>query len=101
MTPRKCPWYITAHAVRRYLAIVGRADDDGPEFDRAEEELMQVAIDTVGSGRQPRRLGSGLLQYRGPKPRRLMMVVSDAERPEGPLPQLVDVGLAHAGMRRR
>lgn len=88
-----CPWYISAAAVRKYLAIVGRrVVDDGPEFDRAERELMDEAIATLASERVPKQMrAQHLLQYRGGPPRRMRFIVSTARRKEGPLPALVDV----------
>jgi hypothetical protein len=56
---------------------------------RAEGELIRIAEETVASGRKPRRLRSGALCYRGPRPLRLGLVVTTGRRPEGELPQLV------------
>lgn len=86
------PWYISASAVRDYLRITGRpVVEDGPEFERAERELIDVARNCVASDRQVRHLRSGLLQYRGPRPLKLRLIVSEAPAPEGTLPQLVQV----------
>ena len=99
----KCPWYISAHAVKRYLHVVGRrVVDDGPAFDKAEEELIELAIDTMKSNRVPKQLrAQHLLQYRSGRPLQLMLIVSTEVREEGKLPQLVDVRGSHAGHPRR
>lgn len=81
-------WYLSAKAVREYLAILGRADDDGgPEWGRAERELAALceAAHLVGTTR------GGLQRWRTGRPLRLTLVVSTSVRPEGPLPQLVGV----------
>lgn len=96
-------WYISARAVREYLAIVGRPDDDGgPEWSRAENELQAMGQKALGGG-QLRKLvpGTTLLRYRGPKPLRLGLLVSEEPRAEGPLPQLVSVNAGHAVARRK
>lgn len=98
MSPARGPWYIAARAVRDYLALRGRpAVDDGPEWERAERELIEIAAATVASGRQPRAMESGALRFRGPQPLRLGLVVVPAPRIEGDLPQLVRVLPAHGG----
>ncbi|MFN7132394.1 MAG: hypothetical protein ACK4N5_09935 [Myxococcales bacterium] len=91
------PWYISARAVREYLALTQRsapvgADgwiEAGPGWSRAEGEL--VALAQTCAGKAPKVLRSGLLQYRGPRPLRLQLIVSPAPRDEGALPQLVSV----------
>lgn len=104
-----CPWYISARAVREYLELTGRpAATDGPEWDRAERELMELAekcaeLERLGI-KQPQPVASspGLVRYRGPRPLRLNLVVSTAQRPEGGLPQLVNVvGSAASDAARR
>lgn len=102
MGASKSPWYISAHAVRRYLALVRRpVVDDGPEFTRAERALAEMAaqvVEDVRAGiKRPREIRPGLLKYRGPRPLRLGLMVSTEPRPEGPLPQLVDVLPSHDG----
>lgn len=94
------PWYITMQAVESYLRILGWPEDDD-HWLRAEAQLVQMARETVASGREPRPTASGILRYRGPRPRRLGLVVSTAPHPDGPLPQLVDVIPAHGGMVHR
>lgn len=98
------PWYISARAVREYLSIVGRPDDDGgPQWAIATEELQEMARYALGGSqlRKPVRGHLDLLVYRGPKPLRLGLVVSEAKRPEGPLNQLVSVNVGHAVKPRR
>lgn len=94
-------WYISARATREYLALTGRPDDDGgPEWQRAESEIQEIARRaTVTQRGHP---GSGdLVAYRGPKPLRLGFVVSTTPRKEGPLPQLVSVNAGNAVARYR
>jgi hypothetical protein len=82
--------------VQDYLSLRGRGPvTDGPEWDRAERELIEMAIETVASGRVPRAMDSGALRYRGPKPLRLALVVIHDARAEGDLPQLVRVLAGH------
>lgn len=86
------PWYITASAVHDYAALARLGDSaDDDVFARAEVALMELAEETVASGRKPRLMDSGALVYRGPRPLRLGLVVVTERRPEGPLPQLVRV----------
>lgn len=105
-----CPWYISARAVREYLALTGQPPvTDGPAWDRAERELMAMA-EVVARQEQdgvkaPRPvLGHpDLVQYRGGRPLRPNLIVSRAARPEGELPQLVSVvpsGGGAGGWRR-
>lgn len=97
MSPARGPWYISARAVRDYLALRGRpVVDEGPAFDRAAVELQRMAEETVASGREPKQMDSGALRYRGPKPLRLMLLVVPTPREEGDLPQLVRVLPGHA-----
>lgn len=96
------PWYISARAVREYLQVTGRPPvEEGPVWDTAEDELIDIATRTVDSDRAVRRLESGLDQYRGPGPRRLRLIVAPDPRTEGSLPQLVSVLPTHERMRRR
>jgi len=74
------PWYISVRAVREYLAIVRRQESE-ESFARAEGELADMAQKLVERGAEPRRLDSGLLQYRGGRPPRLRLSVSEAARP--------------------
>lgn len=95
-----CPWYISAHAVRRYLSLVGREDNER-EFARGETELMAMAervmVNVASGASKPREIRPGLLHYRGPRPLRLGLRVSIERRPEGDKPQLVDVTPSHEG----
>lgn len=95
------PWYVSARAVREYLALTGRPPvDDGPVWDEAEDELIDIAERTVAADRRPRVLRSGLVQYRGPRPLRLRLIVAPKPRAEGSLPQLVQVLPEHEWQRR-
>lgn len=88
--PVSGPWYITITAAEEYLRLLGRPVTDETRA-RATEELAEIAARTVVSGRRPRRLDSGALRYRGPRPGRLGLIVVEESRPEGRLPQLVRV----------
>lgn len=90
-------WYLSAKAIREYLGIVGRPDDDGgPEWARAERELAGLCDQAhpVGETR------SGMQRWRTPSPLRLQLIVSTEPRREGPQPQLVGV-LPATGSRPR
>ena len=83
------PWYISVAAVRDYLWITGQPDaTDGPAFDQAEMTLIEFSQYAARGKQQPKRLDSGALRYRGPRPRRLMLIVG---RGEGSLPALIAV----------
>lgn len=95
MTHYGGPWYISAAAVRDYLAITRQpAVEDGPAWERARGELIRIAEDTIASSRQPARERSGALRYRGPKPLRLGLIVMPSYV-EGRSPQLVRVLPSH------
>lgn len=94
------PWYITDTAVRKWLAVTGRADTPGLR-DRAAVELERMAIETQSSDRKPRHIGQRALLYRGPAPHRPQLLVSTKVHPNGPLPQLIDVRPEHAGIHAR
>lgn len=84
------PWYITVKAVQDYLRIKRKpVTSDGPEFERAERELIAMAI--RAHAQDPKTTASGMLQYRGPKPAKLSLTVNPEPRAEGDLPQLVGV----------
>lgn len=97
------PWYVSARAVRDYAELARLGDpDDEDVFAEAEEVLLELAEATVASGVQPRRAPTGALVYRvrvdaerlrrpGRGRPRIQLVVVDAPRPEGPMPQLVAV----------
>lgn len=86
------PWYISARAVREYAALAQLGDtEDEDVFAGAEDALLQIAEETVASGRKPVRMRTGALRYRGPRPMRLTLIVVEEPRPEGPLPQLVRI----------
>jgi len=88
-------WYISAAAVKQYMAIMGYApDDDGPGFDRAAKELESLASEArlakdVGPGQHSQQWRVKTT-VRG-KRTRLELVVSLGERLEGELPQLIAV----------
>jgi hypothetical protein len=98
-------WYVTPSAVRDLLAIQGEPVhlESGPDWDAAVRELeaaVAYAIEGEADGRRlPQRLASGALRYRGPKPRRLSLVVTLEPRPEGSLPQVVSVTTGPRGGR--
>jgi hypothetical protein len=88
----ECPWYVTAAAVRKYVAVTRSS----LSFDDASDELIEYAAATwqryQGTDREPKIGRTGAYMYRGPGPLRLTLLVSMERRPEGPKPQLVDVG---------
>lgn len=98
------PWYISVRAVRDYLAIQRRPDvTEGTIFEHAEQELIDMAINTVASGRVVRPMRTGAKIHKGPRPLQLRFIVVDS-RGEGDLPQLVNVWpaggqAAHSGRR--
>lgn len=87
-------WYLSAAAVRQWLAITGQPDDDGgPIWGAAEQSLADLCDQARDTGRTTE---SGASIYRvaarirGRKTR-LELTVQTTQRPEGPLPQLVRV----------
>jgi hypothetical protein len=88
-------WYISAAAVKQYMAICGyEGRPDGPVFDAAAIELENLCEQAklardVGPGQQS-QLWRVKATVRG-KRTRLELVVSVEPRPEGLLPQLVAV----------
>lgn len=75
-----CPWEITLGAKQDYLAIANRRES--PEtLDEAKDVLEMAAIDAdraeASGQRAPVRLHTGALRYRGPKPRRLTLIVQE------------------------
>lgn len=96
--PGPCPWYVSAHAVRKYQQLVPAAPRD---FDDASDELIDRAAQCWERYRsnpelEPRITRTGAYTYReagsdrGGR-RRLRFVVSMSIRSEGDKPQLVDV----------
>jgi hypothetical protein len=81
-------WYVTPSAVRDLLAIQGEPVhlESGPAWDAAVAELeaaVTYAVEGEAEGRRvPQRLASGALRYRGPKPRRLSLVVVGVVGPD-------------------
>ena len=88
-------WYISATAVKQYMAICGyEGSPDGPIFDRAAIELEDLCEQAklardIGPGQQS-QLWRVKATVRG-KRTRLELVVSVEQRKEGPLPQLIAV----------
>ncbi len=86
-------WYISAAAVKQYVAICGySADDDA--FDRAAKELEVLTRDAKLAQDVDEKHRSQLWRVKATvrgKRTRLEFVVSLAEREEGSLPQLIAV----------
>ncbi len=87
-----CPWYVTAHAVRRFAA---RARWGGG-FDDASDLLIELCAEVWQRYQRnltlrPDPTHTGAYQYRGPGPHRLTIIVAPEARPEGPKWQVVDV----------
>lgn len=65
---------------------------DGPEFDQAERELIEIAIQLHAKGPTLNTTeASGAIIYREGRPRRWRYTVQPAPRHEGDAPQLVRV----------
>jgi hypothetical protein len=92
-----CPWYVSAHAVRRYIELTRSS----LSFDDASDALIELCARTWAhhqtTGKQPTISRTGAYVYRTPRPERLKLVVSTTPRPEGPKDQVVDVGPAFEG----
>lgn len=83
------PWFITPHAVHRYIERIR----PGLGYEQALRELIEQS----DKAHAVKEIEPGLWLYRGTKPRRLRFRVSTrGERS----PQLVTVLTAHDGMRR-
>lgn len=88
-----CPWYVSAHAVRRYQELGGAP---GRSFDDASDELIERCAEVWqryqgDPALRPEVSRTGAYVYRGPGPMRLRVVVSMEQRAEGEKPQVVDV----------
>lgn len=98
----RCPWYVSAHAVRRWQEIDPRAPRD---FDAASDALIDLASriwhERYADGqRAPRITRHGGYLYEGGRGHgSIRLVVSQERRPEGELQQVVDV-LARSALRR-
>ena len=57
----KCPWYLSAAAVKAYMRLERMDVDSEGDFNRAEGELMAIAIDLVAR-KEPTRQRNGLLR---------------------------------------
>lgn len=88
-------WYLSAAAIREYLAIAGLPDDDGgPNWGRAERELGAHAEAARQSGSNNHSLifRTGRVRVGDrTKSTRLELFVRHTPREEGGLPQLVAV----------
>lgn len=98
-----CPWYVSAHAVRRYQALGGAA---GKSFDDASDELIERCAEVwqryqANPDLAPRIGRTGAYIYRGPGNGRVEVLVSMERRPEGDKPQVVDVISLEHGRGRR
>jgi hypothetical protein len=78
-------WFITPHAVRRYIQRVA----PGLTYEQALGELVHLSE----SARRVKERAPGIWLWRGPKPRRLRFVVST--RGAGELPQLLTLYAGH------
>lgn len=92
-------WYITATAVKEYMALAGMPEaDDGDDFCAAQEALgelsltARLALDASERERNGSQIYRGKVTIRG-KRRRIECTVMPPVRAEGPLPQLVRVRL--------
>lgn len=88
-------WYISAAAVKQFMAIQGYiGSPDGPAFDRAAIELEdaceQARLARDADEKSPNQQWRVRWPVRG-KRSRLELIVSLEQRPEGPLPQLIAV----------
>ena len=86
------PFYIAVAAVRDYLWLRGRPDcTDGEAFDRAERELIEIAIEAYL--RESVDLGGGRRRYRLGRDRgRMQLIVGPGE---GDRPALIAVRPGH------
>ena len=73
-------WFITPHAVRRYISRVDRS----VTYDQA----LTILIDWSERAKRKKEIAPGVWLYRGPRPLRLRLRVSHIGRG---LPQLVTV----------
>lgn len=90
------PWIIGVSAVTDYLQICGRPIvSSGDDYDLAEMELAEIAQKIVERDRpgDGRPMPDNCVQYRGPRPMRLRLLVSFA----GERPRLVKVQPDHEG----
>lgn len=90
-------WYMSAAAMRQFMSIAGYTDDDGgPQWGAAEQELGAIC-ESARLTEQTSRSGATIWRtgrvHVGPSRRkvRLELTVSNADRHEGDLPQLIRV----------
>lgn len=98
-----CPWYVSAAAVRRYMALGGAP---GKSFDDASDELIERCAEVwaryqANADLAPKISRTGAYIYRGPGNRRIEVLVSMERRAEGSKPQVVDVISFEATRGRR
>lgn len=91
--PLRCPWYVSAAAVRDWQ----RLDRNAPrDFDDASDALLQLCAEVWAryreSGKEPelKRTG-GWLYHTGRAHNRIRLVVSEERRPEGNKAQVVAI----------
>ncbi len=100
MTEPKCPWQLTRLAVRRYRSLIGNIRGRAAVNETiARQELTIMAIDATTSQRVPKELDNGSIQYRGPSPLRLRLIVVPPSKHGTDLPALVDVLTDNEGRR--
>lgn len=91
-------WYVTDHAIESACQLLGFDDADDDHWDyvaRLLEGLASVAKfkqHDAPTGHEVWRVGQAH--------KRLRMLVSREDRPEGDLPQVIDVWASHAGWKR-
>lgn len=81
------PWYLSARAIKEFLALTGRDPSNEDHFAAGEDELAAVC----SAAHHVRNQDNGLQLWRGPQPGRYRLLVSTSRRAEGDLPQLVSV----------
>ncbi len=89
------PWLVTRQAVKAFLGLAGKRLRGNVYSDYpAKLELQKMAIYCMSNRQKPKRLKSGMLEFVGPKPLRLRLVVlppsANFHDKSGP-PQLTDV----------
>lgn len=91
-------WYVTDHAIESACRILGFNAEDDEHWDYVARLLQGLAgiakfkQQDAPTGHEVWRVGQGH--------KRLRMLVSREARPEGDLPQVIDVWPSHAGWKR-
>lgn len=98
----RCPWYVSAHAVRQWQRWIRSAPRD---FDDASDSLIEICAAVWAayraSGREPEtHTHGGYVYHAGRAHERIRLIVSQQRRTEGDLQQIVDVLPRHAPRRR-